>query len=73
MAYRGHVRNGVVELDEPASLPEGAEVSVELATLENPTKRLSQDRLTPKSKPSLHNRSTPSGPIRRRACPFRKT
>jgi len=30
MAYRGHVRNGVVELDEPASLPEGAEVSVDL-------------------------------------------
>lgn len=36
MAYRGHVRNGVVELDDPASLPEGAEVSVEMATAENP-------------------------------------
>ena len=29
MVFRGHVRNGVVVLDEPADLPEGAEVSVE--------------------------------------------
>jgi hypothetical protein len=34
MAYRGHVRNGIVELDEPASLPEGAEVSVEMVSVE---------------------------------------
>jgi hypothetical protein len=28
MTYRGHVRNGVIVLDAPASLPEGAEVEV---------------------------------------------
>ena len=28
MTYRGHVRNGVVILDPPANLPEGAEVEV---------------------------------------------
>lgn len=31
MVYHGHVENGVVVLDEPAKLPEGAEVRVELA------------------------------------------
>ena len=31
MTYRGRVKNGVVVLDEPAELPEGAEVRVELA------------------------------------------
>jgi hypothetical protein len=31
MTYRGHVKNGVVVLDEPAPLPEGASVRVELA------------------------------------------
>ncbi|HUT35382.1 MAG TPA: hypothetical protein VNE39_17980 [Planctomycetota bacterium] len=31
MAYPGHVRNGMVVFDEPASLPEGAAVRVELA------------------------------------------
>jgi hypothetical protein len=30
MVYRGHVRNGCIELDEPASLPEGANVRVEV-------------------------------------------
>ena len=35
MVYRGHVRNGVVVLDEPAELPEGAEVRVELAEEED--------------------------------------
>ena len=28
MVYHGHVRNGVVVLDDPAVLPEGAEVQV---------------------------------------------
>lgn len=32
MTYRGHVKNGVVLLDEPNRLPEGAEVCIELAT-----------------------------------------
>ena len=31
MTYRGHVENGVVVLDEPAELPEGAIVRVALA------------------------------------------
>ena len=31
MTYRGHVENGVIVLDEPAELPEGAPVRVELA------------------------------------------
>ena len=30
MVFRGHVRNGVVLLDEPAILPEGAAVQVEV-------------------------------------------
>jgi hypothetical protein len=31
MTYRGHVANGVIVLDPPAQLPEGAEVEVSLA------------------------------------------
>ena len=31
MTYRGRVQGGVVVLEDPAALPEGAEVSVELA------------------------------------------
>jgi len=34
MSFKGHVQNGVVVLDEPASLPEGSEVRVELADSE---------------------------------------
>ena len=30
MTYKGHVRNGVVVLDPPADLPDGAEVEVNL-------------------------------------------
>jgi hypothetical protein len=30
MTYRGHIRNGQVLLDEPARLPEGAEVNVDV-------------------------------------------
>jgi hypothetical protein len=28
MVYRGHIKNGVVEFEEPVPLPEGAEVDV---------------------------------------------
>ena len=31
MVYKGHVKNGAIVLDEPANLPEGAVVRVELA------------------------------------------
>ena len=34
MSFRGHVRSGVVVLDEPASLPEGSEVRVQLADMD---------------------------------------
>ena len=34
MTYRGHVKNGVVVLDEHANLPEGAEVEVEISSEE---------------------------------------
>ncbi len=31
MTYKGHVENGVIVLDEPADLPEGATVQIEFA------------------------------------------
>ncbi len=31
MIYRGHIRNGQILLDEPAELPEGAAVDIELS------------------------------------------
>ena len=34
MVYRGHVRNGVVVLDEPVTLPEGLVVNVEPSPME---------------------------------------
>jgi len=36
MTYRGHMENGVVVLDEPAALPEGTRVYVELAAQDVP-------------------------------------
>ena len=30
MTYKGHVKNGVVVLDDPVKLPDGAEVRVEV-------------------------------------------
>ncbi len=41
MTYRGRVRNGVIVLDEPAALPEGAEVDV------TPTRSGNQSELPP--------------------------
>jgi len=38
MPYRGHIRNGVVVLDEPLPLPEGSEVSVDAAPHTSSTK-----------------------------------
>ena len=36
MVYTGHVENGVILLDAPAVLPEGALVRVELAVSDSP-------------------------------------
>lgn len=36
MTYRGRIKNGSVVLDEPVQLPEGVEVSVDLAPVQRP-------------------------------------
>ncbi len=33
MVYRGHVRNGKVELDDPVTLPEGAKLELSVVSL----------------------------------------
>lgn len=39
MVYRGHIKGGVVVLDEPVSLPDGIEVKVEpVAPVEPPAR-----------------------------------
>lgn len=35
MTYRGHIKDGVVVVDEAVDLPEGAEVTIELAPTES--------------------------------------
>ena len=42
MTYKGHVKNGIVVLDDPVKLPDGAEVRVEV--------------LQPRSEPTLADR-----------------
>jgi hypothetical protein len=42
--YRGHVRNGQIALDQPATLPEGAEVSVQLLQSISPESTARIDR-----------------------------
>ena len=37
MGYRGHLKNGIVVIDEPVDLPEGTEVWVEAAEGQGPT------------------------------------
>lgn len=37
MVYRGHVRNGRMELDDPVGLPEGAKVELNVVSSESPT------------------------------------
>jgi hypothetical protein len=44
MTYRGHVKNGQIALDEAASLPEGAEVNVQV--IEHDTSQTSGDGLS---------------------------
>jgi hypothetical protein len=51
MVYKGHVRNGRIELDEGAPLPEGAAVEVavvsEISPTEGAAKRSLLERLGP--------------------------
>jgi hypothetical protein len=52
MTFRGHVRNGVVLLDNGATLPEGAEVRVELMPAR-------QDTPPPEETPTLYDSLEP--------------
>jgi len=45
MVYEGQVKNGVVVLDDPVTLPEGAKVRVELAERE-PDRSMTDDQAT---------------------------
>jgi hypothetical protein len=51
MTYRAHVKNGQITLDEPARLPEGAEVNVEVVEkkvrITSPAKRQPLRRIKP--------------------------
>ena len=38
MAYRGHIENGTVVLDEPVDVPEGTAVTVAPVVAENPVR-----------------------------------
>ena len=49
MTYRGHIENGTVVLDEPATLPEGAKVEVALLDAD-------ERKNTGESIPSLYER-----------------
>lgn len=42
MTYKGHIKNGVVVLDEPVNLPDGAEVDVEVRSTHTHPTTLSQ-------------------------------
>jgi hypothetical protein len=35
MTYRGHIKNGQIQLDDAATLPEGAQVQVQLIESDN--------------------------------------
>ena len=39
MPFKGHVKNGVIVLDEPIDLPEGAPVQVDLIKRESPAEQ----------------------------------
>jgi uncharacterized lipoprotein YbaY len=36
MTYKGHIKNGIVVLDQAVALPEGAEVSVDVVDAQHP-------------------------------------
>lgn len=52
MVFRGRVENGVIRLDGSATLPEGAEVRVEMVTG-------AKDSQTPSARVSLYDRLKP--------------
>ena len=51
MTYRGHIKNGQVTLDEPAQLPEAAEVNIQIVEanvrITSPRNRLPLRKITP--------------------------
>ena len=51
MTYRGHVKNGQIALDEPAHLPEGAQVNVEVmeagVRISRPQRRAKLEKFQP--------------------------
>jgi hypothetical protein len=55
MTYRGHVKNGQIALDEPARLPEGARVNIEVAEqtarISRPQRRTKLTRFHPLQMP----------------------
>jgi hypothetical protein len=53
----GHVKNGRIELDQPATLPEGAKVRIQVVTARQAiAERLAQARSRPDSGPTLAER-----------------
>lgn len=59
MTYRGHIKNGQVTLDEPAQLPEGAEVRVEVVEVKARITRPNNPRPVGKFQPI----ELPGGPL----------
>jgi hypothetical protein len=55
MTYRGHIRNGQITLDEPAVLPEGAEVSIHVVQ-NNGSVDLAQRQISPQQAENLRAR-----------------
>lgn len=47
MSLRGHIKNGVIILDEPAELPEGAEVRVQVVPQSNLASPTSESHTAP--------------------------
>jgi hypothetical protein len=55
MTYRGHIKNGQIALDEPANLPEGVAVKIEVVEdvvpITKPAERKKPERIAPLSMP----------------------
>ena len=51
MTYRGHVKNGQILLNEPARLPEGAQVNVEVVETRGENLQPQQRRRVRRSEP----------------------